>query len=215
MASRTFVRFVLRRITFACALVVVVSSGSFWLAYLAPGDAASDLQRPGVSQQTVNRERTRLGLDRSFAAQYVDWVSRAIRLDFGRSSRYGRPVRDLLGERTQNTAVLAGVSLERCDPARDRPWCRDGGRSAAVDQSGRSRRLALGDLRASAARRSAPGTPRGPGPGGCRSGASVRPRPTTLRGGRGPLTWPGTSSCRARPSRSRWRRHSSACSSSQ
>ena len=111
MASRSFLRFVTRRMVFACLLVVLVSSGSFWLVYLAPGDATLDLRRPGISQETVARERARLGLDRSFAAQYADWVSHVVRFDFGRSTRYGRPVVELLGERTRNTAVLALASL--------------------------------------------------------------------------------------------------------
>ena len=111
MASRSFIRFVTRRVAFACLLVALVSSGSFWLVYVAPGDATLDLRRPGVSQETVARERTRLGLDQSFIAQYAAWVARLARFDFGRSTRYGRPVLELLGERTRNTAVLAAVSL--------------------------------------------------------------------------------------------------------
>ena len=81
------------------------------MVYLAPGDATADLRRPGVSQETVARERARLGLDRPFAVQYANWVSHIARFDFGRSTRYGRPVLELLGERTQNTAVLAIASL--------------------------------------------------------------------------------------------------------
>ena len=111
MASRSFIRFVTRRAAFACLLVALVSSGSFWLVHLAPGDATADLRRPGVSQETVARERARLGLDRPFAVQYANWVSHIVRFDFGRSTRYGRPVLELLGERTQNTAVLAIASL--------------------------------------------------------------------------------------------------------
>ena len=48
-----------------------------------------------------------LGLDQPILTQYVAWLARAIRLDFGRSILYRRPVTDLLRERAANTATLA------------------------------------------------------------------------------------------------------------
>ena len=111
MPQRSFLRYLTRRLLFAVLLVFLVSSGSLLLAHLAPGDAASDLRRPGVSRETVARERERLGLDRPFATQYLQWVTRAARLDLGQSSRFGRPVVDLLGERMLNTAILATAAL--------------------------------------------------------------------------------------------------------
>ena len=111
MARRVLLRQLIQRLIFAGGLVFLVSSGSLWLAHLAPGDAASDLRRPGVSNETVARERERLGLDRPFIVQYGQWLSRLARFDLGHSTRYGRPVSDLLGERMRNTALLASVAL--------------------------------------------------------------------------------------------------------
>lgn len=111
MSWRTLLRQLTQRLTFAVVLVFLVSSGSLWLVHLAPGDAASDLRRPGVSEETVARERDRLGLDRPFIVQYGQWLSGAVRFDLGQSTRYGRPVSDLLGERMRNTAVLAIAAL--------------------------------------------------------------------------------------------------------
>ena len=111
MARRALLRQLIHRLIFAVVLVFLVSSGSLGLAHLAPGDAASDLRRPGVSEETVACERERLGLGRPFVVQYAQWVSRLVRFDLGHSTRYGRPVSDLLGERMRNTAVLAGAAL--------------------------------------------------------------------------------------------------------
>lgn len=111
MSQRAFLLYLLRRMVFAIVLVFLVSSGSLLLTHLAPGDATSELRRPGISDETVARERARLGLDRSFVAQYGDWVAGVVRFDLGRSTRYGRPVAELLGERTRNTALLAVVAL--------------------------------------------------------------------------------------------------------
>ncbi len=111
MSHRAFLRFLLRRLVFALVLVFLVSSGSLLLTHLAPGDATSELRRPGVSDETVALERAKLGLDRSFVVQYMEWVVGVARLDLGRSTRYGRPVAELLAERTRNTALLAAVAL--------------------------------------------------------------------------------------------------------
>jgi peptide/nickel transport system permease protein len=59
----------------------------------------------------VARQRAELGLDQPLLTQYARWLGGLARLDFGQSTRYRRPVRDLLGERAANTALLAVVAL--------------------------------------------------------------------------------------------------------
>ena len=103
--------FLARRVALAAVLVFLVTSGSLLLTHLAPGDATTSLVRPGVSAETLARERARLGLDQPFALQYIDWLGRAVRLDLGQSVRFGRPVTELLGARARNTALLALVAL--------------------------------------------------------------------------------------------------------
>ena len=105
------VLFLGRRLLFAVLLVFIVSSGSLLLAHLAPGDYTSDLNRPGVSAETVAQERERLGLDRPLDEQYVAWLGRLVRFGLGTSFRYDRPVTELVGERAANTALLAAVAL--------------------------------------------------------------------------------------------------------
>jgi peptide/nickel transport system permease protein len=102
-------RYLARRFAFALFLVVAVSSASLVLARLAPGDFVTDTA--GIRRQTVEQQRIRYGLDKSVAAQYRDWLAAAMRLDFGYSMQYGRPVRDLIPERAANTAVLACAAL--------------------------------------------------------------------------------------------------------
>lgn len=104
-------RYLARRAVFAAALVAVASSAALLLTRLAPGDFASELLGTGAGAETVARERARYGLDKSFAAQYAEWAGRALRLDFGTSLRYRRPVSELLRQRGANTALLALVAL--------------------------------------------------------------------------------------------------------
>ncbi len=103
--------FLTRRLLFVTVLVAVVSSLSLVLAQLAPGDATADLQLTGARPETIARARERAGLDRPFVERYVRWVIGAARFDFGTSSRYGRPVTELVVERAGNTAVLAVSAL--------------------------------------------------------------------------------------------------------
>lgn len=104
-------RYLARRLAFALFLVIAVSSASLVLARLAPGDFVTESLGTQANRQTVERERARFGLDKSIAAQYRDWLAAAVRLDFGYSMQYDRPVRDLVPERAANTAILSLAAL--------------------------------------------------------------------------------------------------------
>ncbi|HXD74867.1 MAG TPA: ABC transporter permease [Vicinamibacterales bacterium] len=103
--------YIIRRVLFAIVLVVAVSSVSLLLVRVAPGDFASESLGPGARSEQIQQARERYGLNRSFAAQYRDWIAGAVRFDFGRSMQYDRPVADLIPERAINTGILALTAL--------------------------------------------------------------------------------------------------------
>lgn len=105
---RGALRYIVRRAMTALVLVFVVSSSAFVLARLAPGDHLSGFD---VDPRYAAAERHRLGLDRPLAEQYARWLARGIRLDFGESIRFHRPVVALLRERAFNTALLGLCAL--------------------------------------------------------------------------------------------------------
>ena len=104
------IRFLARRLLFALVLVLLVSSAALLLARLAPGDVTAQLG-PFASASEIAGTRARFDLDRSLAAQWMVWMSRAVRFDFGESFLYNRPVRGLIGRAAANTAALAAVAL--------------------------------------------------------------------------------------------------------
>ncbi len=104
------IEFLARRLLFALALVLVVSSAALFLARLAPGDVTAQLG-PFASASEIAGTRARFGLDRDPASQWVAWSARAIRFDFGDSFLYNRPVRGLVLRAAANTAVLAVAAL--------------------------------------------------------------------------------------------------------
>src|SRR5712691_5694127 len=100
-----------RRLAFAVFLVFAVSSASLVLARLAPGDYVTESLGVAARRETVEQARARLGLNKSIARQYADWLVSAARLDFGRSLQYDRPVGELIRERAVNPAILALTAL--------------------------------------------------------------------------------------------------------
>ena len=101
-------RFLAWRLLRAVVLVLVVASAALLLVHLAPGDPFTQF---GIDPAVAEAERQRLGLDRPFLSQYIDWFTRALTFDFGESARFHRPVSELLAERVGNSLVLGAVAL--------------------------------------------------------------------------------------------------------
>jgi len=100
-----------RRFAFAVLLVFSVSSVALVLTRLAPGDFADQTLVQTGNREAAEALRERYGLNRSIGGQYVDWLWKAVRFDFGRSMVYDRPVQDLISERAANSAILALSAL--------------------------------------------------------------------------------------------------------
>jgi len=109
--SRALAAFIVRRLGVALVFVLVVSTSAFVLVRLMPGDAASTLLFSGVDREAVEATRTRLGLDRPVHEQLTGWLAGVAHLDLGMSSRFNRPVSELLGSRVMRTASLAALAL--------------------------------------------------------------------------------------------------------
>src|SRR6185503_19784570 len=100
-------RFLIRRSIQSVVLLIVVTSGVFFLVHLTPGGPeAALLQNPRIGAEQIQRLREQFGLDQPLATQYVKWVAAAARLDFGRSYFYSRPATDVVAERMWPTIQL-------------------------------------------------------------------------------------------------------------
>ena len=76
---RGFVFGVLR----APIVVLGVVTGTFLLLHLAPGSPAAHLLGPAASELDIAMTTRALGLDQPIAEQYLRWIARAVRGDFG------------------------------------------------------------------------------------------------------------------------------------
>jgi peptide/nickel transport system permease protein len=87
---------------------------TFAVIHLAPGEPV-DMQtamNPKVSAESRQRMREFYGLDKPLHVQYVTWLGRLVRLDFGRSfAPDNRPVIDKITERIPVTLSLNIIAL--------------------------------------------------------------------------------------------------------
>jgi peptide/nickel transport system permease protein len=92
------------------ALFIVVTL-IFILTHIVPGDPVGVMLGPFADQVRIEETRQRMGLDRPILVQYVDWLSHAVRGDFGDSFFLGRPVAQAISEAFPVTLSLAILSI--------------------------------------------------------------------------------------------------------
>ena len=79
---------------------------------LSPGDFLDQYRLdPSVSKETLQAMEKELGLDKPAVVQYFYWFGKLLKLDFGYSFYYRRPVATLISERLLGTFVLSLYSF--------------------------------------------------------------------------------------------------------
>ncbi len=105
------IKYILKRILQTIPLLLIVSIVSFALIRLSPVDPLAELRlNPSISQETLERERARLGLDKNIAVQYGLWAKSFIKGDLGITSN-GESVAQKLKERIPNTLLLTSIVI--------------------------------------------------------------------------------------------------------
>ena len=98
--------YVIKRIFQTIPLLFLVSIISFFLIRLAPVDPLAELRlNPSITQETLDYEVKRLGLDKPIIVQYGMWLKNFIKGDMGYCTT-GEKVADKLMERIPNTLLL-------------------------------------------------------------------------------------------------------------
>ena len=105
------IRFTIRRLLLTVPVLLGVATLVFSLLHLVPGDPALAMLGESASASDVDELRTRLGLNRSLPAQYVQFVSGLARGDLGTSFRYNTPVASEIGQRLPRTMQLAAAAV--------------------------------------------------------------------------------------------------------
>ena len=104
-------RFVLRR----CALVVPSLLGllvvTFLLIHAVPADPAASMAGDAATPEQIERLRKQYGLDRPIWEQFVVYVEKVARFDFGESAFSRRPVALDIAQRLPATLDLTFCAL--------------------------------------------------------------------------------------------------------
>src|SRR4051812_671001 len=104
-------RFVTRRLLIAVPVLLGVATLVFLLIHLIPGDPVQVMLGDSASPESVTQLRTRLGLDRPLALQYVSFLNGVARGDLGVSLRTNERVMSALAARMPATIELALAAL--------------------------------------------------------------------------------------------------------
>ncbi len=106
--------YILRRVARLAAMLFFITFVSFAMMRAAGSDAVEQrMESVGMasSQEVVDAERSELGLDRPFLAQYFSWLKNLALGDAGVSFVSRRPVFETFMSRLPATLLLAAVSL--------------------------------------------------------------------------------------------------------
>jgi peptide/nickel transport system permease protein len=104
-------RYIFQRLLLLIPTLLGVLTIVFFMTALSPGDPARVMLGERASAEQLQELREELGLDKPLGEQYVIYLNRALRLDFGRSIKTGRPVMQEIGELFPATVELALVSM--------------------------------------------------------------------------------------------------------
>jgi len=100
------IAFVLRRLAQSVAVMLTVAFCAF-LLFRFVGDPVNNMVGQDTSQEDREKLRRALGLEDPVPLQFLHFVGRALRGDFGISYQYARPVGAIIGERLPATLELS------------------------------------------------------------------------------------------------------------
>jgi peptide/nickel transport system permease protein len=104
-------QYLVNRVWGILPVLLVLSIVTFGVMRLIPGDPIDIMWGGEVSRETVEAARTRLGLDRPLALQYLWWLARVARGDLGFSLRTHQPVTEAIAQRLPVTVELTVAAM--------------------------------------------------------------------------------------------------------
>lgn len=105
------IKYIIKRVIQTIPLLFIVSIMSFFIIRSAPVDPLAELRlNPSITQETLDTEVERLGLDKPIIVQYGKWLKSFVKGDLGYCTT-GEKVSDKLMERIPNTLLLTGLVI--------------------------------------------------------------------------------------------------------
>ena len=105
------IRIIVRRVAASVLVVLGVLTIIFIVVRIVPGDPAALILGASATQQEIDELRENLGLNQPLLGQYVEFMGRALRLDFGRSYRLGGEAITAVIQALPATLMLAATAM--------------------------------------------------------------------------------------------------------
>ncbi len=105
-------RYIVKRILNLIPVALIISIMLFAFSKAMPGDSIQAMMPQGTRMTKAQQEELykqfeqRYGYDKPLPEQYIRWLGRSLKGDFGESTRVKRPVKEYLAEPLRNTIYL-------------------------------------------------------------------------------------------------------------
>ncbi|RXT04337.1 nickel ABC transporter permease [Ammoniphilus sp. CFH 90114] len=103
--------YICRRLFGMIPILLIVSFITFMFLHMLPGDPARMVAGTEATYQDVENTRIKLGLDKPLYEQYWNFLTGALKGDFGDSYRTQEPIVDMIAERFWPTMKLTFYSM--------------------------------------------------------------------------------------------------------
>lgn len=103
--------FIARRIASGAFLLLVISTLAYFLVFFSVDGVAIRLLGDAATQQDILAKNHELGLDLPFFERYWQWLTAAIRGDFGVSWFTNEPIMSALATRLPVTVTIVGIAI--------------------------------------------------------------------------------------------------------
>lgn len=105
-------RYIIRRFIYMIPMLLGITSLSFFIMQLAPGDFLTAMEMsPDISREVLASMRARFALDQPVYVQYFLWLRNVLQFDLGHSFMWHAPVTWVISQRIWNTLLLSVVSM--------------------------------------------------------------------------------------------------------
>lgn len=108
-------RYIIKRLLSLIPVLICISILLYGIVKLMPGDPVRNMLPQNLKmdqyKEAYDKMYIKLGLDKSVPEQYVRWMGRMFQGDFGHSTRFNKPVGDVIGEPMKNTLYLNLIVL--------------------------------------------------------------------------------------------------------
>lgn len=104
-------RYIYRRFLQLIPILLGVATVTFLIMYVIPGDPVLSLVGERYDEDTLERLREEMGLNKPLPLRYLHYLLDTVRLDLGRSFITGRPVIDSIREYFPRTLLLAASAM--------------------------------------------------------------------------------------------------------